>query len=732
MPPTNAAAKKQPLTLGQISAYDDILTDALVDHAFYWTTIPKNRTSYHPSRGVKEEDITKIIQNHLVMDPNMDVAEEKLLATTGLRKFHSALKTEKEKDDFRRHLRRYMQIYLPDCPFEVSSTNRYTIVTHEAAVTARRFIKRGESIKYLSGIQVLITAKEEDEMTKRKKDFSIVVSSRSKSASLFMGPARFANHDCDANARLVITSQSTIEIFANRNIDVGEEVTVTYGDNYFGEDNCECLCHTCENNLANGWAQPEGKEGEVLVQRSIEDTSEEGYSLRRRRRDDSAARSSRTPSVAPDMRPRISKSRSKTLKMDSNRVSMTGSPGPEILLRQKRKREFDALSSPPITPAKRQMLGHFDDTPIPTPDAISRRSVEGESNSDAGASASESGSRDTAYTDITTPEEEVCEPQLLSSPNLTPMKSTKLEFKTEFSDNASLSQLAPAPEPETPHKALPTIETAPATGIPAVVVPNSSDLDIVAPESLDLIVIPPPLTPASKVAEQAPPTPATAESERDDETPRRGRWPHSPSKMQEACQPSTLGEAADVDLPPAVKATSSRRKSMKAITNDLENEAEDDESETPKTRTRRPGDYTLTPLLLSEPETAWIHCRVCGDAFVQHDAYFTRSSCPRCERHSKLYGYQWPKTMKEGKHDKEERILDHREIHRFLNTTDEMKIRGRKRPSWTKNQSEDEMDDQDDRKPHTKKHGTETDDSTLSGIRRSTRRRRVSSRLSLD
>jgi hypothetical protein len=31
MPPAKAAAKKQPLTLGQISQYDDILTDALVD-----------------------------------------------------------------------------------------------------------------------------------------------------------------------------------------------------------------------------------------------------------------------------------------------------------------------------------------------------------------------------------------------------------------------------------------------------------------------------------------------------------------------------------------------------------------------------------------------------------------------------------------------------------------------------------------------------------------------------
>lgn len=32
MAPSAAAAKKQPITLKQISEYDDILTDALVDH----------------------------------------------------------------------------------------------------------------------------------------------------------------------------------------------------------------------------------------------------------------------------------------------------------------------------------------------------------------------------------------------------------------------------------------------------------------------------------------------------------------------------------------------------------------------------------------------------------------------------------------------------------------------------------------------------------------------------
>ncbi|KAK6077906.1 histone-lysine N-methyltransferase SET9 [Seiridium cupressi] len=682
MPPATATvAKKQPLTLDQISKYDDILTDCLVDQTFYSSTIPKNRTTYHPSRGLKEEEITKIIQQYLIVEPDLDLAVEKLLALDGLRKFHNGLKTAKEKDDFRKHLRRYAQIYLPDCPFEVSTTNRYTIVTYEAAVTARRFIKRGESVKYLSGIQVLITAKEEEEMTKRKKDFSIVVSSRNKCASLFMGPARFANHDCDANARLVITSQSTIEIFATKNIEVGDEITVTYGENYFGEDNCECLCHTCETNLANGWAQSEGEAPEPgLVKTSIEETLEEGYRLRRRRRDDSTARSSRTPSRTPDVRHRVSRSRTKLLKEDSRRASITRSPAPEARLRQMRKREFEMLSSPPVTPAKRQKSMQFDDAPISAPEEITRKNNDGEASGlESVGSASESNSGESPMTDVTTPDEEMREPELpelsLQSPNPTPKKSIFPELKLEESEFVLSGVQATAPQEPTMSGPVPGVEDAPpAKGIPAADIPDMRTcVEIIPPEDLNLVIIPPPLTPAAGTTESVHVvfTPESADQQPADEPIKRGRGRPKGStkakKLADRAAAKAIVQTTVVQQPQAPRGA--RSHSPESVL--------DDETSITKS-VRKPGDYTLTPLLLPESQSVWNWCRVCDDPFVQHDAYFTRAYCPRCERHSKLYGYQWPKTQKEGKKDKEERVLDHREIHRFLDPEEEARVRGRK------------------------------------------------------
>ncbi len=181
------------------------------------------------SRGIREEDVTSILQKCVVIEKNAAKAEGQLLELPGLKKFLAGLKTGKEKDDFRRHLRRYINIYLPDCPFEVSTTNRYTMVTHEAAVSARRLIKKGEVVKYLCGTQVIMTEEEEEVARSSRRDFSIVVSSRKKAASLFLGPARFANHDCGANARLTTRGVLGMDIVAVRDIEIGEEITVTYG-----------------------------------------------------------------------------------------------------------------------------------------------------------------------------------------------------------------------------------------------------------------------------------------------------------------------------------------------------------------------------------------------------------------------------------------------------------------------------------------------------------------------
>jgi histone-lysine N-methyltransferase SUV420H len=147
-------------------------------------------------------------------------------------------------------LKLYLSLFLPECPFKISSTTDYG--ASQACVEAQKFIKKGH-IKYLSGLMVRLKVDEGHLLSKTNRDFSIVESSR-RGLTLFLGPGRFANHDCNANAELR-PIQGGIQIFATRDIPVREEITVYYGEEYFGVGNANCLCGTCKKKVRNGWTK---------------------------------------------------------------------------------------------------------------------------------------------------------------------------------------------------------------------------------------------------------------------------------------------------------------------------------------------------------------------------------------------------------------------------------------------------------------------------------------------
>jgi histone-lysine N-methyltransferase SUV420H len=588
---------------------------------------------YHASRGIREEDVTSILQRVVVIEQDPGKAEMHLVALPGLRKFNDNLKTEKEKEDFRRHLRRYINIYMPDCPFEVSSTNRYTVVTHEAAITARRLIKKGETIKYLCGVQVIMTPEEEADINERRRDFSIVVSSRNKSASIFLGPARFANHDCGANARLMTTGHAGMEIIAAQDIEIGDEITVTYGDNYFGEDNCECLCKTCEDRLQNGWELIDDVDDEnpkVTPQQSIEQemTGIGAYSLRRRRNLDSKG-SSRDVSTTPDIRPHVPKRSPKkptTLagQVSSPALSIASQPV-ETPLARKRTREVARLSlgDPPHQKKVRAAK------PFIKNEEISSSLTE--------LYSTPSSSRSSSIFDR-------------------PAETSPLSLTT----NGSSTDATSVDEE--------TIGVATRRRRKAVTQNNShSQINAASKVAMDqitsskAIIVGPSTSDDHHVAEAI----ADAEIENDDSA-------IQPRSLRKLKRPST--KLLTKTLAGQVTQTKRKYTKRKAVLNtDLDH--------APKIRT--PGDYVLTPLLLAQPASAWISCKICDGFFVQLDAYFTRSSCPRCERHSKLYGYQWPKTDKTNRYDTEERVTDHRTVHRFIRPDEERAIRKRNKSSST-------------------------------------------------
>ncbi|KAF1808800.1 hypothetical protein P152DRAFT_485199 [Eremomyces bilateralis CBS 781.70] len=754
--------KKGVLTLAQLANYDDVITDALIDHVYFWTSIRKNKARFFPSRGIGEEDIANILRDCIVVEKNVNKAVDQLLKVRGIKAFFDRLKAPHERDHFVKHLKKYVQIYLPDCPFEVTTTNRYTISTYEAAVTARRSLKKDEEIKYLTGIQVPLTKEEEKTLDLTRRDFSIVMSSRKKAPSLFLGPARFANHDCSANATLSTRGMQGMQVVATRPIDVGEEITVTYGEDYFGDDNYECLCATCERLWRNGWA-PADRVLRESVHASVAAATEEvemaqPYSFRNKRKfvDESAQVSrSATPDVlgkrrrlavggAPAGSPPATPRGRRTLRVPEMKKKRSGSNlgtevvaenvGDPITSTEKEPWTPKALktsASIPSTPkssksssareelkqayarALARRLGQTQkdiaqpDIPEQTTDADEIRDISITKSSLRSSSRAETSSPSTKTRRVDTPDIPITPAALRKLDRVAAEKADTTEAVQERDISITRSSLRNSSQAMISN--VPSPDSDASTPVSSTESSMGSSHNSQATEATSIGDLPLPDPGIEVKSEQVETSTKSIEENREEPLP-------TPNRLQLSLKPSIsslselsdLSETCDIDHDtleavrhPVLSASSLKRgrgrppnsqrtqprSHLASATRASDSPIPTTEPHPPPSPTgstasqtdngphRTPGDYSQTALLLSTPFSRWVTCQTCASPFLQHDAYLTRAGCPRCERHSMLYGYAWPKTEKEGRWDREERVRDHREVHRFVDPKEERGIR---------------------------------------------------------
>ncbi|KAF9691778.1 hypothetical protein EKO04_010528 [Ascochyta lentis] len=586
------------LTLEKLASYDDVITDALVDKVYYWTTIRKNHGGrFAASRGMHEEDIADRIRKHAIWEKDPAAAVQELLKLPGLRKFVAGMKDEKDQEQFKRHLKRYVNIYMPDCPFEVTTTNRYMITEHEASITARRDINPREEIKYLTGVQVAMTEEQEQKLELARKDFSLVISSRKKTRSLFLGPARFANHDCDANARLSTKGYDGMQIVAAKPIEAGDEITVSYGEDYFGENNEECLCHTCEERGVNGWAP----------MKRIEESEDE-------EEDDVAQTNKRKSASLEDDTSRELTPRKKRKFMKSPQGKQRA---PEHL-REATLRKAHSTSSLPFS--------SIEDAESSTPSPASRdmRNLQ----------------RDGLLTPLTMSLDETS-----SSRGTSPQSLAQSPKSAHSTDATSIDDDVPEALPKIKIEAE-TLHENPTLGVATLMTQTTTTTTTVNAPLPSLLF--PDNDSTSDLSD------LSDSLEFDSEHEQMVKRKYRPS-LRTTRSKSNIDHQNRIGTPV-----------------DLTPEAGWVENK------RRRGDYMTSSACLSAKYSKWVECQTCDVEFVQQDGYNTRKECPRCERHSKLYGFRWPKTEKEGKHDKDERVTDHRTVNRFVDPEEERELKQNK------------------------------------------------------
>lgn len=667
---------------------------------YFWTTIRKNRSKYNLTRGISEEDVCSILLHDVIVGKDSQKAEVSLLQLAGFKKYFSLLKTEREKEDFRRHMRKYINMWLPDCPFEVSTTNRYTIVTQEASTTARRPIKQGDAIKYLCGNLVAMTPEEEKDLDLTRRDFSIVMSSRKKTPSLFLGPARFSNHDCNANARLVTRGSDGMQVYAVRSIRVGEEITVNYGENYFGEGNCECLCGTCEAEGRNGWpgsnssTVSSGLSTPLTLSEPEFGMSQPYHSSRKRMSDFESGLSAGSMSSDDDEETPTKKRKSGSgraitsfgieatgnlIQSHSVKGAKPGSPLRQVLnvtdivipaedgkqgsrhvlsLKNAGQHAKTTHGQDDILAGVRAAFAGFGAPTIPEPRRLKKKRAKKRAGKKAHPSARSCSDPNVPYkfrspfsflTGISSAnssgrKQNFLRARTIRSPASTTKQSGQISSSSSLQGSSSTSEKDSTFDDRLRPDS--SSATTPSAGLEAgldwILPPRLT----FSPSSSGLTSLSSPLSSLPSIAEidDDEPSPYTVDSN----LPNRGRQQKIGSLL-------------------------SQRKPVARMTKKIRGLQPTIELDIPSTRT--PGDYIRTHLLLGESFSRWVDCRTCSACWVQANGYQTRKECPRCERHSKLYGYQWPKTDKLGKGDDEERVMDHRTIHRFIPIEEEKEER---------------------------------------------------------
>ena len=224
--------------------HDDIVTSLVVDPVMGFQRRKLSSESF-PAPPIHEKTNLVNIVESIRKGEDVARALDELLSC----EFTKTFTAHMDEAGLREHLRKYLIGFTDEGGFKIASETRYSMEGFQGAkVLSTKRSDRGDKIKNLVGSSRVITDDFEKQLGVQKVDTSCIIeSSRTKSAMVVIGPISFVNHDCSPNCRFEVLPNNLVGLQAIKAIQAGDELTISYGENYFGRENKSCECATCQD-----------------------------------------------------------------------------------------------------------------------------------------------------------------------------------------------------------------------------------------------------------------------------------------------------------------------------------------------------------------------------------------------------------------------------------------------------------------------------------------------------